>query len=723
MTVSGGLARVTYSEWDLSTRVPGFKGVYGAITFPAKRGPLTPQLVTSESDLLKKFTPDADVGVGFDLGYYSAIAFLEKSNKLWVRRVVGSGALYGGSEFLTLASEGPNAVWSAGESDPSARTPSANEVFSLHASDPGDWDTSVGIKIWLNRIRESIGLGTAAGNIDIADGVAATGVMDLELTFTTIIGSQGNITINLQSGGVAGSESVVLVGTTMTVSIEDGVSTHAQITAAIQAHALIATAVPTNPSSTWTLGAGTDTVTLTGGIDPSESVKITQSFANGEPVRFALTSSGSGDALPAGMTEGTTYYAVRVDATHIQLANTEAQALAGGPVIDLTDTGQGTMQLVPLKEVGEPGAFKIEVFRTSNTVDPVESWEVSRTPGSKNGFGQNNYIEDMLLGSMYIRAEDNVLNAGDPYPQVPILWLAGGADGAIVTDTDMISAADDFLNKGAYPVTVFLDAGWTTVAYQGRLDYLASHRTDSVQYCCSRNSDETNADYLNKIVDYVRNELNLGSSYSIMFTPHVQITDKYNSRTIFVSQDGYAGAALSETALSYEMWYPVAGFKRGKLNVEDTRIRFSEGEMSFLYDNGINPIRFYPGKGIMIWGQKTLLGRPSALDRANVRLLLIVIGPAISEFLEDFLFDLNTDQVWSLAESAINDYMNTVKARRGVYDFYTQIDEDNNTQNDIDNHIMNVRLFIKPTISLEYIPFQVVITRTGVSLQLVAEQM
>jgi phage tail sheath protein FI len=208
-----------------------------------------------------------------------------------------------------------------------------------------------------------------------------------------------------------------------------------------------------------------------------------------------------------------------------------------------------------------------------------------------------------------------------------------------------------------------------------------------------------------------------------MYTPHVQITDKYNNRTIYAPQDGYAGAALSETALSYEMWYPVAGFKRGKLNVEDTRIRFSEGEMSFLYDNGINPIRFYPGKGIMIWGQKTLLGRPSALDRLNVRLLLIVIGPAISEFLENFLFDLNTDQVWSLAESAINDYMNTVKARRGVYEFYTQIDEDNNTPNDIDNHIMNVRLFVKPTISLEYIPFQVVITRTGVSLQLVAEQM
>ena len=66
MTVSGGHARVNVSELDLSARVPGFPGVYGAITFPAKRGPLTPTLVTSESDLLKKYTPDETVEVGFD---------------------------------------------------------------------------------------------------------------------------------------------------------------------------------------------------------------------------------------------------------------------------------------------------------------------------------------------------------------------------------------------------------------------------------------------------------------------------------------------------------------------------------------------------------------------------------------------------------------------------------------------------------------------------------
>jgi len=151
--------------------------------------------------------------------------------------------------------------------------------------------------------------------------------------------------------------------------------------------------------------------------------------------------------------------------------------------------------------------------------------------------------------------------------------------------------------------------------------------------------------------------------------------------------------------------------------------RFTKGEMDYLYDNGINPIRFYPGKGIVIWGQKTLSARPSALDRMNVRLMLIVIEPAIEAALEDFLFELNDEATRGLVKTMIDNYMEGIKGRRGVYDYYTVCDDSNNSADDIDNYRMNVWLFVKPTKAVEYIPFSVVITSTGMDFSLAQQSL
>lgn len=157
------------------------------------------------------------------------------------------------------------------------------------------------------------------------------------------------------------------------------------------------------------------------------------------------------------------------------------------------------------------------------------------------------------------------------------------------------------------------------------------------------------------------------------------------------------------------------------MQVLDCRRRFTSGEMDYLYDNGINPIRFAPGRGILIWGQKTLSARPSALDRLNVRLLLIVIEPAIAYALEDFMFEINDAGTRSIVTAMIQSYMNDIKGRRGVYDFRVVCDDTNNTPEDIDNYRMNVWLFVQPTKAVEEIPFKTIITRTGMSFELAAE--
>ncbi len=170
------------------------------------------------------------------------------------------------------------------------------------------------------------------------------------------------------------------------------------------------------------------------------------------------------------------------------------------------------------------------------------------------------------------------------------------------------------------------------------------------------------------------------------------------------------------------MWYPAAGLNRGVIKVLDARRRFDKGEMDLLYDAGINPIRFAAGKGVLIWGQKTLASVPSALDRINVRMMLITIEPAIRDALEGFLFDLNDESTRAIASMMVTSYMNNIKARRGVSDFKVVCDDTNNTAADIDAGRMNLWLFVKPTRSVEYIPFTTAILPTGLDFGL-AEQL
>lgn len=833
MSLSGGSAAVNIREIDLSTYVPGFAGVYGAIILPAHKGPIDePQLVTSEVQFLQMFSFNQKVEVGDSLAYYSALSFLQRSDKLWIKRVVGDNYKFGGMTFQKLGSAS-NTAWSAGLEDPTSQLFGANDVMHFYASDPGDWNNRIAVKLWLRRVRESVTLNSTniqsaaatpatgllgVGKTIVTPAVAATGDLDSKILISAVAGADGNFTVNLVGGGTAGSETAVKVGDVVTVTIEDGVSTQAQIrTALLTLDSSIATVVVDTAGSAWTLGVGTDTVTLsggedeiveistgeitittvagsasnaltvvlvdgasaagaetiekvddvitvtikdgastqthirtklltlassiasvtvahgtdvwtlgassedtavfTGGTDASSKITVSQQFVSGEPIRITLLDSVTGDVLPGGLDSVTTYWTVADTATSVKLALSQDDALAGITQV-FSSVGQGTMQIIPLKEVKSVGAFLVEVFKVSNLLVPVESFECSMSESAKDGYGQNMFIEDVMQGSNYLRAMKNVLLSNDPRPQVIPLVINGGDDGDPVTDGKMMLGADVFSNPETYPVTCFMDGGWATPAFQKYLDTICQNRHDSVALLSVPYDLESQSNYLNAIVDYRKNILNLSSSYSALYATHVKIYDKFNDRNLYIAPDGYAGAAISFSALNYEMWYPPAGFKRGNINVLDCRRRFSRGEMDYLYDSGVNPIRFYPGKGILIWGQKTLLGYPSALDRLNVRLLLVVIEPAIKAALEPFLFDLNDQATRDQIATIIRSYLVSIQARRGIYDFMVKCDADNNTDSDIAQHRLNCDIYIKPTQSIEYINETIVIVGQSISFQL-----
>jgi hypothetical protein len=364
-------------------------------------------------------------------------------------------------------------------------------------------------------------------------------------------------------------------------------------------------------------------------------------------------------------------------------------------------------------------AFYLEVYSTGNTVTPLERFLCSRVKSQKDGFGRNIYVEEVVKSSLYIRVIDNVVVTDTTLPkqQTTALFMTAGSDGAAVTDTQLVSALAEFNKREQYPLTLVMDGGHTSPAFQIAVDTLCKTRMDCVGILCTPYADEIATTKMTDLVAYRSTDLNLNSSYSALYTPHLKIQDKYNDRQIWVAPDGYVAGSISFSADQYEIWYPPAGYKRGVLNVLDVAATFEEGELDTLQNAQINPIRKTFGRGIVIWGQRTLTTRPSSLDRLNARLALIVIEPALKTFLEDYQFDLVTENDLVIIKEKIENYLETIKTRRGVFDYLVVADSSINTPETLDRNELNVDVYLKLSKSAEFITVRVAIVPLSLSFE------
>jgi len=484
----------------------------------------------------------------------------------------------------------------------------------------------------------------------------------------------------------------------------------------------------------------------------------------------------SDGTLPNGINDYTTYYVIKLDTPNlVMLASTKENAELGVPV-DITSAGvldtemnevhtitdthntlytgfneaamlvatktptsediyitlqhypYGTedtwsdVDKVVARTLVEPYSFKLDVYKKyeDGSVMQVESWLMSRKKDAMDGSQTNIYCEEVAKRSSYITVVDNPNVADSIYPcnQPTMLKLAGGTDGDTATTGAMIQAIEKLANRRRYNVTLIMDAGYAVPAYQQAIIGLCESRQYTAGILSTPISCELSANYRDDLLNYRNVSLNSATSYAALYSPHLKVYDKYNNREIFVSPTGHVGAQISETGANQEMWFPVAGNRRGVLNVLGLSRIFEPADEDELYENQINPIDFNTNKGIRIWGQKTLLRRNSALDRLNVRLLLVYIEPAIHEFLDDFLFELNDKITRDLIQTGLTGYMEGIKARRGVYDFRVICDESNNTAEDIDSYVCNVHVILQPTKAIEYINCYIVITRTGSTMSI-----
>ena len=260
---------------------------------------------------------------------------------------------------------------------------------------------------------------------------------------------------------------------------------------------------------------------------------------------------------------------------------------------------------------------------------------------------------------------------------------------------------------------------------ESRGDSLAVIDIDSGYVAQTENteSQQTNAGSVSTAVTNMRNR-QLNTSYGCAYYPWVQIRDTISDSLLFAPPSIVALGTLSSAQRSSELWFAPAGFTRGGLTegsaglpVIQTRARLNSKERDDLYEANINPIATFPAEGIVIFGQKTLQVTPSALDRINVRRLMIYVKKEISRISARLLFDQNVPATWNRFLGEVDPFLRSVQSRLGLTDYKVVLDETTTTPELIDRNVMYAKIFLKPARAIEFIALDFVITNTGAGFE------
>ena len=226
---------------------------------------------------------------------------------------------------------------------------------------------------------------------------------------------------------------------------------------------------------------------------------------------------------------------------------------------------------------------------------------------------------------------------------------------------------------------------------------------------------------LNSTVTSLRQRA-LNTSYGCCFYPWLRARDTINGSSVWVPPSVAALGTFSSSQKKTQVWFAPAGFNRGGLTegaagipIVDVAHKLTRKNRDDLYSANINPIAKFPAEGIVIFGQKTLQVTPSALDRINVRRLMIFVKKRVSQAASTLLFDPNVQTTWNRFISSVTPILSDIKTNFGLSDFKLILDETTTTPELIDRNIMYARIFLKPTRAIEYIAIDFNITRTGAS--------
>ena len=298
--------------------------------------------------------------------------------------------------------------------------------------------------------------------------------------------------------------------------------------------------------------------------------------------------------------------------------------------------------------------------------------------------------------------------------------LSLGVSGDSPTDGNITSALATFANDELYDISLIPLGNASATVANYAIGSIAEVRKDVIVFVSPESTDVINqlgTEATN--VTGFRDTLT-SSSYAVLDSGWKYQYDRYNDVYRWVPLNGDTAGITVRTDFIADPWFSPAGFNRGQIkNVVKLAYSPSKADRDILYKKGVNPVVSFPGNGTILFGDKTLLAKPSAFDRINVRRLFIILEKSIATAAKYQLFEFNDGFTRAQFRNLVEPFLRDVQGRRGITDFKVVCDESNNTGEVIDRNEFVADIFIKPARAINFIQLNFVATRTGISFETV----
>jgi hypothetical protein len=680
---------VNVSEIDLTTVVPAVSTTEGALAGAFRWGPVGERvLVDSEANLAARFGKPTNHNAET---FFTGANFLSYGNKLYISRA----ALTSGNTDLTYLVR--NAVANTAAITDFANNLSAAGAYIVKNTD--HYDTLTFADQDVKYIAKYPGLMGNSLKVSVCDS-------------NTAYSSTANVANNGAAGYIASTSNVAAtVGTSNVV-----------VSIAVGGSGTIANTVgyATTLAATITVGDYVEIGNTTIGLQYMKVTAVGAITNTSTVATFNITSS---DVFGL---------AANVSGTDLTRKWEYWNLVDSAPGVSKYQQNFGNSSATDELHVivaDEDGLFT----GTPGTVLEVLG-NLSRAVDAKTEDGATNYYKTVINdGSSYIwwaadrsgaASVNTAIALVNPTTTTPLTLSFGeGTDGADENTQALsvqLAAYDLFASAEDVDVSLIL-TGVSEGGEHGEqkanylIDNIAEKRKDCVVFCSPEKADVVNnaGSEATKVIEF-RNKLR-STSYAVLDSGYKYQYDKYNDIYRFIPLNGDTAGLCVRTDDTRDAWFSPAGFNRGQIkNIVKLAYNPRQADRDQLYKAGVNPVVTFPGQGTVLYGDKTLLAKPSAFDRINVRRLFIVLEKAIATATKFTLFEFNDDFTRAQFRNLVEPFLRDVQGRRGIYDFKVVCDTTNNTGEVIDGNRFVGDIYIKPAKSINFIQLNFVAVRTGV---------
>ena len=409
-----------------------------------------------------------------------------------------------------------------------------------------------------------------------------------------------------------------------------------------------------------------------------------------------------------------------------------------------TDNSRGSgdeMHVVVYDTTGDITGYDADVAgqRGSSVIETFAS--MSKSSVARTAQGNSNYYADVIFReSNFIYWTDHI-SAGSNWGTdttttytsvIPITIdsLTGGTTDHAVTAGELELAYDKFADTETHDINLVVggkgggagDTAATQDTHVTMITALVDSRKDCVGFVSPYRSATvgvaSSAATSARAVNNVKTAFDLcpASSYMVFDSTYKYMYDKYNDVYRYVPMNGDTAGLCANTDAVADPWFSPAGYNRGNVRgAIKLSLNPKKADRDILYQARVNPVVNFPGQGVVLFGDKTSLAKPSAFDRINVRRLFLVLEKAIATAAKFMLFEFNDEFTRAQFRNLVEPFLRDVQGRRGISDFKVVCDSTNNTGEVIDRNEFIGDIYIKPARSINFITLNFVAVRTGVS--------